>query len=296
MLQSAYTNSVIVANHLGCAMRFKSLVLLMVMSNMLSACTVIQPGERAVKVSLGTMDRNLLNPGMQTYFPLTDSIHTYSVKQENATGQCEPLTADQQPISITFNVLYRIPEGQVLILYEKYAGNPYERLVAPQIQEAFRQVVSGYKADSATKNVNIIKNLVLGMVRENVKGLVEVVDIPITHVGLPEVLQQAIAQKQVMEQQAQQKSYELDKARKEAEITIANAEAQARSIQLQSLALQKSPALIEYERVKKWDGQLPTTMIIGGGSSGGSGGWGSLIQMRDIPRERPVKENSRAKD
>ncbi|MFA7335791.1 MAG: prohibitin family protein [Candidatus Obscuribacterales bacterium] len=277
-------------------MRFKSLVLLMGMSNLLAACTVIQPGERAVKVSLGTMDRNLLNPGMQTYFPLTDSIHTYSVKQENATGQCEPLTADQQPISITFNVLYRIPEGQVLILYEKYAGNPYERLVAPQIQEAFRQVVSGYKADSATKNVNVIKNLVLAMVRENVKGLVEVVDIPITHVGLPEVLQQAIAQKQVMEQQAQQKSYELDKARKEAEITIANAEAQARSIQLQSLALQKSPALIEYERVKKWDGQLPTTMIIGGGSSGGSGGWGSLIQMRDIPREKPVKENSRAKD
>lgn len=276
-------------------MRFKSLSLLVVMSSFLSACTVIQPGERAVKVSLGTMDRNLLSPGMQTYFPLTDSIHTFSVKQENATGQCEPLTADQQPISITFNVLYRIPEGQVLILYEKYAGNPYERLVAPQIQEAFRQVVSGYKADSATKNVNIIKNSVLGMVRENVKGLVEVVDIPITHVGLPEVLQQAIAQKQVMEQQALQKSYELDKARKEAEITIANAEAQARSIQLQSLALQKSPALIEYERVKKWDGQLPTTMIIGGGSSGGSG-WGSLIQMRDIPREKPARENSRSKD
>jgi regulator of protease activity HflC (stomatin/prohibitin superfamily) len=275
-------------------MRCKSLVLLMAMSNLLSACTVIQPGERAVKVSLGTMDRNLLSPGMQTYFPLTDSIHTYSVKQENATGQCEPLTADQQPISITFNVLYRIPEGQVLILYEKYAGNPYERLVAPQIQEAFRQVVSGYKADSATKNVNVIKNLVLAMVRDNVKGLVEVVDIPITHVGLPEVLQQAIAQKQVMEQQAQQKSYELDKARKEAEITIANAEAQARSIQLQSLALQKSPALIEYERVKKWDGQLPTTMIIGGGSSAGSGGWGSLIQMRDIPREKAVKASSRA--
>jgi len=276
-------------------MRFRSLVLLMAMSNLLSACTVIQPGERAVKVSLGTMNRNLLSPGMQTYFPLTDSIHTYSVKQENATGQCEPLTADQQPISITFNVLYRIPEGQVLILYEKYAGNPYERLVAPQIQEAFRQVVSGYKADSATKNVNVIKNSVLAMVRDNVKGLVEVVDIPITHVGLPEVLQQAIAQKQVMEQQAQQKSYELDKARKEAEITIANAEAQARSIQLQSLALQKSPALIEYERVKKWDGQLPTTMIIGGGSSGGSG-WGSLIQMRDIPREKPLKDNSHTKD
>jgi prohibitin 2 len=269
-------------------MRATSMIGLIALCALSSACTVIEPGQRAVKVSLGKMDPNLLSPGMQTYFPLTDQIVPYSVKQENAEGKCEPLTADQQPITINFNVLYRIPEGQVLTLYEKYAGNPYDRLVAPQIQEAFRQVVSGYKADSATKNVNVIKNLVLGMVRDNVKGLVEVVDIPITHVGLPQVLQDAIAQKQVMEQQAQQKSYELDKARKEAEITVANAEAQAKSIQLQSQALQKSPALIEYERVKKWDGELPTTMIIGGGGSGG--GWGSLIQLKDTPRsEKPAK-------
>ena len=72
--------------------------------------------------------------------------------------------------------------------------------------------------------------------------MVNVVDVPITHIDLPEILQQAIAQKQVMEQQSLQKQYELDKARKEAEITIANAEAQALSIKLQSDALQKSPA------------------------------------------------------
>jgi prohibitin 2 len=254
----------------------------------LSACTIIEPGQRGVKVTLGKMDHNLLSSGMQIYNPATDSIIPYSIKQETVPGDAEPMTADQQPIKLTYQVLYRIPEGEVLTLYEKYNGNPYDKLVAPQIQEAFRQVISGYKADVATKNVNTIKNAVLGMVKDNVKGLVEVVDIPITHVELPEVLQRAIAQKQVMEQQALQKSYELDKAKKEAEITIANAEALAKSIQLQSQALAKSPQLIEYERVKKWDGTLPTTMIINGGGGGGNGGgWGSLIQLRDIPREKP---------
>jgi hypothetical protein len=77
-----------------------------------------------------------------------------------------------------------------------------------------------------------------------------------------------------MEQQALQKSYELDKARREAQITIANAEAQARSIQLQSDALSKSPALIEYEKVKKWNGQLPQTVFTG------SGGTATLFQMK----------------
>jgi prohibitin 2 len=253
----------------------------------LSACAIIEPGQRGVKVSLGQLDRNLLNSGMQIYNPATDRIVEYSVKQDTKDGQADPLTADQQPISINYKVLYRIPEGQVLTLYEKYTGDPYERLVAPQVQEAFRQVVSQYKADAATKNVNIIKNQVLALVRDNVKGLVEVTDIPITHVGLPEILQQAIAQKQVMEQQALQKSYELDKAKKEAEITVATATAQAKSIELQSQALQKSPTLIEYERVKKWDGVLPTTMITSGNASGG---FGTMIQLHTpVGRENDKK-------
>ncbi len=234
---------------------------------LVSGCTVVEPGEVGVKVSMGRMQKNLLTQGVQGYLPGLDTIVHYSVKQQTLTGKAIPLTADQQPITMEYKVLYNVPQSQVLTLYENYAGDPFTQLVEPQIQEAFRQVVSQYKADQATKKVNIIKNQVLAMTRENVKGLVNVVDIPITHVDLPEVLQTAIAQKQVMEQQALQKQYELDKAKKEAEITIANAEAQARSITLQTQALEKSPALIEYEKVKKWDGKLPDTFISGGAAN-----------------------------
>ena len=246
--------------------RTLSMLALISASALLTGCTIIEPGSVGVKVSMGQLDRNLLKPGMQNYIPGVDSIYSYSTKQETISGTAVPLTSDQQPITLQYKVLYNIPEGEILTLYEKYSGDPFQKLVDPQIQEAFRQVVAQYKADQATKSVNTIKNQVLSMTKENVKGLVNVVDIPITHVDLPEILQHAIAQKQVMEQQALQKQYELDKARKEAEITIATAEAQARSIQLQSDALQKSPMLIEYEKVKKWDGKLPGT-VIGGGAN-----------------------------
>ncbi len=233
----------------------------------LGGCAIIEPGEVGIKVTMGKMNRELLSQGMQGFIPGVDAIVRYSIKQETVQGKAIPLTSDQQPITMEYKVLYSIPEGQVLTLYEKYAGDPYTKLVEPQIQEAFRQVVSQYKADQATKSVNIIKNQCLSMVKDNVKGLVNVVDIPITHVDLPEVLQTAIAQKQVMEQQALQKQYELDKAKKEAEITITTAQAQAKSIQLQSDALSKSPALIEYEKVKKWDGKLPDTFMGSGANT-----------------------------
>ena len=135
---------------------------------LLSGCAVIQPGEVAVKVSMGTIDRNLLTPGVQGFMPGVDFIYRYSTKQQTVSGQAVPLTADQQPITLQYKVLYSIPEGQVSTLYQKYSGDPFSSLVDPQVQEAFRQVVSQYKADAATKNVNIIKNQVLSMVRDNV--------------------------------------------------------------------------------------------------------------------------------
>lgn len=241
-------------------------VLVSVFCVALTGCTVIPPGQRDVKVSLGTIDKNLLQPGMAAYNPFTDTLVPYSVKQDTVEGKAQPLTADQLAITLEYKVQYRIPEGQILTLYQAYSGNPYDKLIDPQIQEAFRQVISQYKADGAIKNINTVKDQVVAMVRSNLKGLVDIEDIPITHTSLPEVLQNAIAEKQIMEQKSLQKQYELDAAKKQAEITVANAQAQAESIKLQTEALARSPQLIEYEKVKKWDGKLPNTVVTSGQS------------------------------
>jgi regulator of protease activity HflC (stomatin/prohibitin superfamily) len=224
----------------------------------LSGCaTVVSPGHVAVKVTLGKMDKAPVQPGMVFYTPFIDGFRDFSTKQEAVDGEASPLTSDQQPIIIKYKVLLRVPEANVIKLTSEFQGDPYQNLVAPQVQEAFRQVISQHKAAAVNKNIDSIKNEILAIVRQNVKGLVEVVDIPITHVDLPETLQKAIAEKQVMEQQALQKAYELDKAKKEAEITVAKAKADAEAIRVQTEALSKSPSLIKYEAVKKWDGVLP---------------------------------------
>jgi prohibitin 2 len=249
---------------------FPLLLATTLVGSMLTGCATIPPGGVGVKVALGNMDKNLMKPGFYLFpqfNPLTDDIIQYTVKQHTVGGKATPLTSDQQPIEVSYNVLYRLPESNILRLYSQYSGDPYETLVAPQIQEAFRQVVSQYKADYATKNLTQIKNQVLGLVQENTHGLVVINDIPITHVELPPVIKEAIQRKQVAEQEALQKAYELDKARRQAQITVANAEAQAKSIQLQSEALAKHPQLIEYEKAKKWNGVLPTTVISGGGQN-----------------------------
>jgi len=229
----------------------------------LAGCGTIQPGERGIKVELGVVKKEILAPGLFGLNPLTETVRVYSIQQSTIGGRAEPLTADQQPISIEYKVLYKVPESQILNLFQNYRGDVYDTLVNPQVQEAFRQIISQYKADAVTKNVNGIKNQVLSLVRDNLKNLVDVVDVPVTHISLPQILQDAIAQKQVMEQQSLQKQYELDAAKKQADITVANAQAQAESIRLQTQALEKSPALIDLKKAEKWDGHLPTTVVSG---------------------------------
>ena len=246
-----------------------------------TGCAVIQPGERAVKVTLGKMDNKLVQPGLVFFNPMIDDFHPYSVKQVVVEDKATPLTSDQQPITLEYKVMFRIPEDKVTTLYSQYNGDPFTNLVAPRVQEAFRQVVAQHKADAASKNLTSVKDQVLAMVRKDLGNLVDVVDIPVTHFELPEKLQAAIEEKQKMEQSALQKSYELDRAKKEAEITIAKARADAEAIKLQTQALQKSPQLIELERVKKWDGHLP--QIVGGGDKGSLS---TFVQMMPQPQAK----------
>lgn len=231
----------------------------------LSGCGTIQPGEVGVRKSMGVLDKSLLAPGMYTYNFMTDHVDVFSIKQETVEGSATPLTSDQQPITLNFKVQYRVPQEQVLNLYANVKGDPYGTLVAPQIQEAFRQVVSQYKADAVIGGVNKIKEEALALARKNLNGLMVIVDIPITHIELPGALQQAIIEKQQMEISAKKKQYELDRERKQAEIVVTKAKAEAESIRLQSQALANSPKLVDLKWVEKWNGKLPDT--VAGGNS-----------------------------
>lgn len=256
--------------------KYAGLVALLAITVSLTGCgyTTIEPGERGVRVDMGQVDKRLIQNGFITFNPFTQQIHEYSIKQETVQGEASPLTSDQQPITIGYRVQYRIPEGQVLNLFENVKGDPYDTLVVPQIQEAFRQVVSKYKADFVTGNVNTVKDEVVGLVRNSLKGQMIVTDIPITHVELPKPLQAAIIEKQQMEMQAKKKAYELDREKKQAEITVTKAKAEAESTKLMTDALRQSPELVKFklaevelEKARKWNGQLPQTVLGGNGQT-----------------------------
>lgn len=97
--------------------------------------------------------------------------------------------------------------------------------------------------------------------------LLNLVDLPINNIDLTENLEHAIEEKQIKEQEALAKKYELDKARRDAEITVVNATAEAKAVTIKGAALRSAPEVIELEIAKKWDGKSPATVVVGKGGS-----------------------------
>lgn len=63
------------------------------------------------------------------------------------------------------------------------------------------------------------------------------------------------------------KVYELQKAQKEAEITVVNAKAEAEAVEIKGKAIEMSPEVIQLEIAKKWDGHTPQTVVTSGGGA-----------------------------
>ena len=234
---------------------------------LLGSWTIVPPGHRGVSVTLGKVHPVVLGEGFSLKKPLIEQVIKIPIQQITVSGKTSCFSADLQTIDVSYSVLYRIPEGKVVELFQQYAGSPYHTLVEPRLQESVKQVTAKYRAEEMVKSREEIKTSVLQKLQQELAGLLDVRDVPITNIDLSDELEKAIELKQVTEQQALAKEYELKKAQKEAEITIVNARAEAESVKIKGDALRSAPDVISLEIVKKWDGKSPQTVVLDKGGA-----------------------------
>lgn len=251
----------------GCSAGAGLALLLLVAVGLLMSFHIVPPGHRGVKVTLGTVSKSYLPEGISMKMPFITKVDDVPVKQITVASKGDVFSSDLQNITFEFNVLYRIPENRVVALKTQYAGEPYETLVDPRIQERLKQVTSTYRAEDLVKKREEVKRLTVDSVRAALGDLIEIVDLTLTNIVLSKQLEAAIEQKVIREQEALAKRFELEKAETEAEITIVEAKAEAESIRVKGEALTSSPMAIELEIARKWDGKAPQSVVT---STGGA--------------------------
>jgi regulator of protease activity HflC (stomatin/prohibitin superfamily) len=238
------------------------IILIVVLLVVLSSSThIVPPGARGVLVTLGQPSPAFRPEGLTFKIPFAQQVINVSVRQVTQQGRASSFTADLQNVDVLYDVLYRLPEGKVVELYQNFSGSVYDSLLLPRIQETIKQVSAQYRAEDLVKNREVIKTETIERLRTALDGLVIINDLTVTNIDLTDELEKAIEQKTIAEQQSLKKNFELDIATKDAEIKRVTAKGEADAIRLQGEALRSAPDVVQLEIIRKWDGKAPTTVV-----------------------------------
>lgn len=187
-----------------------------------------------------------------------------SVKQVAALYRAEDLVKSREQVKLRSTELVR----KTLRLKRGYGP---DQVIALDIKRAETEAELEALTDNDPKRKKLEATLEQLRAEEKTMlsdtALIDLVDLPISNIDLTDELEKAIEQKQIKEQEALAKRYELDKAKKEAEITVVNATAEAKAVQIKGQALKASPEVIELEIAKRWDGKSPSSVVVGKGGA-----------------------------
>ena len=229
---------------------------------------IIPPGHRGVKVTLGKAADQFLPEGFGLKLPLVTRIVPVSVRQRTVPLRADCFSSDLQQITLDLRILYRVPEGSVVQIYRQYAGDPFDSLIAPRVQEAVKEVTALLTAEQIVKNRDQVKRQALANAREKIGSLLEVTDLVIRNIDLSEELERAIEAKMVAEQEAARARFVQLQTEIEAQTAVIRAEGEAQAIRIRGEALRLNPAFLRLQLVEKWNGRAPLVVPADPGSSG----------------------------
>jgi prohibitin 2 len=233
-----------------------------------STTYVVEPGTRGIKVTLGKAADKFLPQGLGFKTPLITTIVPVNIRQRTETVRAECFSSDLQQVILDLRVLYRVPEESVVEIYKKFAGDPFDSLIAPRVQEAMKEITALETAEQIVKNREEIKQKALAAAKAKVGSILWVEDIVIRNIDLSKELERAIEAKMVAEQQAAQARFTQIQTQVEAETAVIRAKGEAEAIKVRGEALKLNPAFLRLQIVERWNGKSPLVVPAEANNSG----------------------------
>jgi prohibitin 2 len=235
-----------------------------------SGTYVVDPGTRGIKVTLGKVTEEFLPEGFGYKTPFVTTIIPVNIRQKTATVSADCFSSDLQQVIVDLRVLYSVPEKSVVEIYKQYAGDPFDSLIAPRVQEAIKEVTATQTAEGIVKNREEIKQKTLAAARLKIGDILHVEDIVIRNLDLSTDLERAIEAKMVAEQEAAQARFSQQQAQVEANTAIIKAKGDAEAIKVRGEALKLNPAYLRLQIVERWSGRSPLVVPASVNNNGAS--------------------------
>ncbi len=207
--------------------------------------TIIDPGEAGLvwRPFSSGLGRTPLDARVQFYMPW-NSVYVFPVQWKSYQEKVDVLTRDDLTINVAANVILRARENELYDLQMKIGTSFYEKVVRPQFRSAVRNVLASYTMVSISKETPNVSSQIKKLLQDKlVDKHVEIDDVIIDDVEYSQSILRAIENKLTKQQEQEQMKFEINIARKDAEILAITAEGRAKAILIEAEAQAKAQKL-----------------------------------------------------
>lgn len=221
---------------------------------------IVDAGHRGVMIHMGSVDDTVLGEGLYLVTPFFTTVEEIEVRTQKSEFKADAASSDLQQVTTSVALNYHVNPQVVAHLFQTVGLEYRERIIDPQIHEAFKAATARYKAEELIQKRPEVKKAIEDMLSDVLKSYgLTVENVSITDFKFSPDFDRAVEAKQVKEQEAKQQQYLLDKAKlqKQTEITLAEGSAEASRITAEALRAAGGSLVIAQAWIAKWDGHLP---------------------------------------
>ena len=256
------------------------LVVLAVGFVILASSRTVPAGHAGVLLWFGQVQPEAVPEGLSFINPLYD-VQPMSCQVLKAEGKYDSASKDMQVVHVTMAMNFRIKPKAAPGIYKEVGLNYSAVILDPAASEVLKAHTAMYNASDILLKRPQIKNEVQADLKIWLaKYDIDLVEIALANISFDPAYEKAISNKQVEEQKAGQKVYELQQAKMQAEIVQAAAKGDAdaareaakgaadalvikgnsEAVYNTKVSASITEILLRQQYLNTWDGALPTYM------------------------------------
>ncbi len=232
---------------------------------LLTSCSVIGPGKRGVKISMGKASAEAMEPGAYFWLPYFCGNSKIDIRIQKTDVNTSAASKDMQEVTTELAINWSIDPVKVVETFKTIGDEEdvYLRVIAPAVSEVMKSAVSHRSAEEIlTKRMELKSDIDTGLKQRLSNYGVILYDVSIVDFKFSPQFTHAIEEKQIAEQKAKQAEYDAVRASKEADAEVNKAIGQSKAQNLLKLTL--TSELLQMRAIEKWDGKFP--QVTGGGA------------------------------
>jgi len=229
-----------------------------------SSFTVVDPGHRGVRITLGKVSSEPLEEGLHFKIPMIQRIVQIDVRTQRWAEVTQTYTQDVQQADVSFTLTFSLEPSYTVEMYRTVGVDWSAKLIGQVVFQELKRELGQHEAVALIAARDAAARAIEAGVREQLADKhILVSGLQITNIDYTKQFEDSVEAKVIAQQRAIEEQNRTVQIEQQAKQKVISATAEAESIRIRTNALGANPRLVEWEAVQKWDGKLPQYQLGG---------------------------------